>query len=68
MNDVEAPWIAFKIMAAGAIPPKEAFPYALKNGADHLLVGMFDWEIAEDAQLLKESIANVQDRKRPWRS
>lgn len=68
MNDVEVPWIAFKIMAAGAIPPKEAFPYAFAGGADHLLVGMFDWEIAEDVQLLKDSYANVKDRKRPWRS
>ena len=67
MKDVAKPWIAFKIMAAGAIPPKEAFQYVLDNGADHILVGMFDFEIAEDAAIAKTALANVK-RTRPWRS
>ena len=52
MKGVQKPWIAFKVMAAGAIPPKDAFEYVYKNGADHVLAGMFDFEIAEDAQTL----------------
>jgi len=67
MADVEVPWIAFKIMAAGAIPPADAFKYAFEQGADHILVGMFDFEIATDAQLVRDTLANVQ-RSRPWRS
>jgi len=67
MKAVEKPWIAFKIMAAGAIPPKDAFPYAFKNGADHILVGMFDFEIEEDAGIARQALANL-DRERPWRS
>ncbi len=53
MAKVTKPWIAFKILAAGAIHPRTAFPYAFKNGADFLLVGMFDWQIEEDAKLAK---------------
>ena len=67
MKDVEKPWLAFKIMAAGAIPPEDAFEYAFENGADHILVGMFDYEIAEDAALAKKVIENTK-RTRPWRS
>ncbi len=67
MKTVEKPWIAFKVMAAGAIPPKNAFHYAFENGADHVLAGMFDFEIAEDALIAKTVMANVK-RTRPWRS
>lgn len=67
MKTVEKPWIAFKVMAAGAIPPKNAFQYAFENGADHVLAGMFDFEIAEDAGIAKTVMAKVR-RTRPWRS
>ena len=67
METVEKPWIAFKVMAAGAIEPRSGFQYAFKNGADHVLAGMFDFEIAEDAATAKDILSNI-DRKRPWRS
>jgi hypothetical protein len=67
MKTVEKPWIAFKVMAAGAIPAREAFQYAFDNGADHILAGMFDFEIADDVQIAKETLANAK-RERPWRS
>jgi hypothetical protein len=67
MKDVEKPWIAFKVMAAGAIPPKDAFQYAFQNGADHVLAGMFDFEIAADVALARKIIPAIQ-RSRPWRS
>ena len=67
MKTVEKPWIAFKVMAAGAIPPKDALTYAFSNGADHCLAGMFDFEIAEDAAIARGVLADVK-RERPWRS
>jgi hypothetical protein len=68
MKNVTKPWIAFKVMAAGAIPPKDAFQYVFQNGADHTLAGMFDFEIAEDTMILNETLANLKGRTRPWRS
>jgi len=65
---VEKPWIAFKVMAAGAIPPQDAFEYAFKNGADHILAGMMDFQIAEDVRITKDALAGIKQRERPWRS
>ena len=49
--NITKPWIAFKILAAGAVPPLRAFPHAITGGADFILVGMFDWQVEEDAKL-----------------
>jgi hypothetical protein len=67
MKGVEKPWIAFKTMAAGAIPPEDAFHYAFSNGADFILAGMFDFEIAVDVQIAKDALAKVEKRPRLWR-
>jgi hypothetical protein len=66
MKSVRKPWIAFKTMAAGAIPPKQAFRYAFSSGADFVLAGMFDFEIAEDVKVIQEALANLRERPRPW--
>jgi len=68
MKTVSKPWIAFKVMAAGAIPPKDAFRYVFQNGADFVLAGMFDFEIAEDVRIAKETLAGIHERARPWRT
>ncbi|MBN1852160.1 MAG: hypothetical protein JW829_05520 [Pirellulales bacterium] len=64
MQSVRKPWIAYKVMAAGAIPPKDAFQYAFHSGADYVLAGMFDFEISEDARLIREVFPQAQ-RQRP---
>jgi hypothetical protein len=70
MATVKKPWIAFKILAAGAIAPRAAFPYAFNNGADFILVGMFDWQIEENAKLARRVVAAASGteskRTRPW--
>ncbi len=66
MKSVKKPWIAFKTMAAGAIPPKNAFRYAFRSGADFVLAGMFDFEIEEDAGIVRECVASLEQRDRPW--
>jgi hypothetical protein len=68
MKTVQKPWIAFKVMAAGAIPPPDAFKYAFTNGADFVLAGMFDFEIAEDVQVARDVLVAAADRARPWRA
>jgi len=66
MKTVEKPWIAFKVMAAGAIPPKDAFRYVFDNGADFVLAGMFDFEIAEDVLIAGAALKEAK-RTRPWK-
>jgi len=68
LSKVEKPWIAFKIMAAGAIPPKNALDFAFTSGADFVIFGMFDYEIDEDTRHLNEVLAqdSVKNRARKW--
>jgi hypothetical protein len=66
LQTVRVPWIAFKVLAAGAIPPQEGFRYAFESGADFLCVGMFDFQVEEDAELARRAVAGAKDRKRPW--
>jgi hypothetical protein len=68
MQTVSKPWIAFKVLAAGAIPPLQAFPYAFKNGADFIAVGMFDFQVKADAELAERAVRHHQKRPRPWRA
>ncbi|MBE9509724.1 MAG: DoxX family protein [Bacteroidetes bacterium] len=68
MNDLEEPWIAFKILAAGAIHPKEGFPYAFKNGADFICVGMYDFQIVDDVNIALNTLNGGLERKRPWQA
>lgn len=68
MQSVDRPWIAFKVLGAGAITPAVGFRKALQAGADFLTVGMFDFQVRENAALLKGLCASRLERSRPWRS
>ena len=67
-SKIEKPWIAYKVMAAGAIPPHDALDYTFTNGADFVVFGMFDYEIDEDTRLFNEVLAldRVKNRTRKW--
>ena len=54
MKKVNRPWIAFKVLAAGAIYPQRGFKYALENGADFICVGMFDFQVRENVLIAKD--------------
>ena len=67
MESVGKPWIGFKTLAAGALHPKEGFRYAFENGADFICVGMFDYQIVEDANILTDVLGSSSfARKRRW--
>lgn len=68
MQTVTKPWLAFKVLAAGAFDPKQAFPYAFKNGADFIAVGMFDFHIQQNSELVARVVPREQVRPRPWRA
>lgn len=66
MKNLEQPWIAYKILAAGAIHPKAGFQYAFENGADFICVGMYDFQIVDDVNIALNALANTTERERPW--
>jgi hypothetical protein len=68
MKNIEKPWIGFKTLAAGAIHPSEGFKFAFENGADFIAVGMFDFQVTEDAIIARDVVAGIKDRQRPWRA
>ncbi|MEA1952233.1 MAG: hypothetical protein U9N87_12685 [Planctomycetota bacterium] len=68
MGTVEKPWVAFKVMAAGAIRPQVAFRAAFKNGADFVIAGMFDFQVEADTKIAIDSVKKARSRNRPWRA
>jgi uncharacterized membrane protein YphA (DoxX/SURF4 family) len=65
MNTLQEPWIAFKVLAAGAIHPGEGFQFAFDNGADFICVGMYDFQIVENCNTIMDTLVSV-NRTRPW--
>ncbi|MGA2865755.1 MAG: hypothetical protein ABSF95_14880 [Verrucomicrobiota bacterium] len=66
MSELKRPWIAYKVLAAGAIHPRAGFKFAFESGADFVAVGVFDFQIAEDAAIAGEAHKAAQNREREW--
>jgi uncharacterized membrane protein YphA (DoxX/SURF4 family) len=68
MNGLDEPWIAFKILAAGAIHPNTAIRYAFESGADFICVGMYDFQIVEDSNIVTDVLNSefLRNRNRRW--
>jgi uncharacterized membrane protein YphA (DoxX/SURF4 family) len=65
VNRVKVPVMGYKVLAAGALEPKDGFKWAFDNGADFICVGMFDFQIVEDVNIAMETIKST-NRIRPW--
>jgi hypothetical protein len=68
MKQVNKPWIAFKVLAGGAILPKDGFRFAFENGADFICVGMFDFQVVDDVNTACDVLNNLKPRERNWYS
>jgi hypothetical protein len=66
MRGLPQPWIAFKILAAGALEPRRAFRYAFESGADFICVGMYDFQVVEDVNLALDVLNTRLARERRW--
>ena len=67
MGTLKEPWIAFKVLAAGAIRPEVGLNYAFANGADFVCLGMYDFQIVDDVNLALDALALTKERiTRPW--
>ena len=63
---INIPLVGFKVMAGGAIPPKQGFRYAFENGADFICAGMFDFQVVQNANLAIDILSSKLNRTRPW--
>lgn len=66
MRSVQKPWFAFKVMAAGALRPDIGFNHAFRHGADFIIAGMFDFQVAADVAVAVKAIKRAQVRDRTW--
>lgn len=66
MGTLPEPWIAFKVLAAGAIKPEVGLKYAFGNGADFVCLGMYDFQIVEDVNIALNALDQSKVRQRPW--
>jgi len=66
MSALPQAWIAYKVLAAGAIHPNEGFRHALRNGADFICVGMYDFQIVDDVNIALAALAETRERSRRW--
>jgi len=65
-KNCETPWIAYKVLAAGAIDPEDGFKFAFENGADFICVGMFDFQVIPNANIVYNALNSDLKRQREW--
>lgn len=52
MRNINKPFINFKVLGAGRDGPESGFRYAFEAGATFIAVGMFDFQVKENAKLV----------------
>jgi len=66
IRKAQKPVVGFKVLAGGAIHPKDGFQWAFDNGADFIEVGMFDFQIVANVNQTIRSVDKAAKRIRPW--
>ena len=65
VSKATVPVMGFKILAAGAIEPKDGFKWAYNNGADFICVGMFDFQVVSNVNTAIDCLKTTT-RTRQW--
>ena len=65
VSKTTVPVMGFKVLAAGAIEPKDGFKWAYDNGADFICVGMFDFQVVSNVNTALDCLKTTS-RTRPW--
>lgn len=65
VSKAKVPVMGFKVLAAGAIEPKDGFQWAYDNGADFICVGMFDFQVVSNVNIAIDCLKKTQ-RTREW--
>lgn len=68
MQNVEKPWLGYKVLAGGAIQPADGFKFAFDNGAEFIGVGMYDFQIFDNVKTTVHCLDNLSNRRRGWYS
>ena len=71
VKNTKVPVMGFKVLAAGAIHPKDGFRWAFENGADFICVGMFDFQVVNDVNICIDTLQKISEnnsRQRAWYS
>ena len=66
MKTIKKPWIAFKVLGAGRVLPKDGFDLAFQSGADFINVGMYDFQVESNISLVRDVVKRHEQRERPW--
>jgi len=66
MKTIKKPWIAFKVLGAGRVLPKDGFDLAFKSGSDFINVGMYDFQVESNITLVRDVVKRNEQRDRPW--
>ena len=59
VSRAKVPVMGYKVLAAGAIEPKDGFKWAFENGADFICVGMFDFQIVKDVNICLDVLSGL---------
>jgi len=65
VSKATVPVMGFKVLAAGAIEPKDGFKWAYDNGADFICVGMFDFQVVNNVNIAIDCL-KTSKRTRVW--
>ena len=59
MKSINKPFISFKVLGAGRDKPESGFKNAFEAGAAFIAVGMFDFQVKENAELVNRILGKV---------